>query len=377
MKIISMSIDGLFKSDRNISFNFNDDINIITGRNGSGKTSAMKLMWYIISGNILNAIKEIEFNKVTIKTDLYECSVTKISNFTCRVEIMEGGERKVFEDLEDEDGNIVENAEDQPSQMLKGTGGSIFLPTFRRIEGGFTIESRRGASRRSAGGLFAPSSQTSDIDEALTTLSRRLSSPGHIFVASISTSDIVTILLRKYADLSEEYNRLQKLSSQDMIQKIREFQAGSGDENLHKANRLIDTIKNDIENTEANRDKIMSPMSAIKSTVLNIFSHSGIMIDRRLSFGDAANSISSDSLSAGEKQMLSFICYNALYKDIPIFIDEPELSLHVDWQRQLFNILGNQGSGNQFIISTHSPFIFSKYPEKELQIVDDRGFSAE
>jgi predicted ATP-dependent endonuclease of OLD family len=76
-------------------------------------------------------------------------------------------------------------------------------------------------------------------------------------------------------------------------------------------------------------------------------------------------------LSAGEKQMLSFICYNAFKRNSIAFIDEPELSLHVDWQRQLFPTLLNQNSDNQFIVATHSPFIYAKYPDKEICIDAD------
>ena len=58
-----------------------------------------------------------------------------------------------------------------------------------------------------------------------------------------------------------------------------------------------------------------------------------------------------------------------------IFIDEPELSLHVDWQRLLFPKLLSQSTNNQFIVATHSPFIYSKYPDKELLLDADRGDS--
>jgi predicted ATPase len=97
------------------------------------------------------------------------------------------------------------------------------------------------------------------------------------------------------------------------------------------------------------------------------------VLNSRISFGDAANAVTSEALSAGEKQMLSFICYNAFYRDSIIFIDEPELSLHVDWQRQLFPILQDQGTSNQFVVATHSPFIYSKYPDKEISLNIDRG----
>lgn len=92
-----------------------------------------------------------------------------------------------------------------------------------------------------------------------------------------------------------------------------------------------------------------------------------------LNFGDAANAINSDLLSAGEKQMFSFIAYNTFYQDTIFIIDEPELSLHIDWQRTLFPTLLKQGTSNQFIVATHSPFIYSKYPDKELQLISDRG----
>ena len=92
-----------------------------------------------------------------------------------------------------------------------------------------------------------------------------------------------------------------------------------------------------------------------------------------LNLGDSASAISSDLLSSGEKQLLSFLAYNAFMQNAIFIIDEPELSLHVDWQRQLFPTLLKQGTSNQFIVATHSPFIYSKYPDKELMLSSDKG----
>lgn len=80
-------------------------------------------------------------------------------------------------------------------------------------------------------------------------------------------------------------------------------------------------------------------------------------------------------LSAGEKQILTLIGYNAFFDDTIFFIDEPEISLHADWQRILFRILMKQNPSNQFIITTQSPFIYSKYPKNEVCIdpTSDRG----
>lgn len=107
--------------------------------------------------------------------------------------------------------------------------------------------------------------------------------------------------------------------------------------------------------------------------IAKIFKDKGIRVSPSLMFGETTAAINAGILSAGEKQMLSFICYNAFSNNIPIFIDEPELSLHIDWQRILFPTLLSQGTDNQFIVSTHSPFIYAKYPEKEILLDPDRG----
>lgn len=41
-------------------------------------------------------------------------------------------------------------------------------------------------------------------------------------------------------------------------------------------------------------------------------------------------------------------------------MDEPEISLHLSWQRQLVDVLRRMNPNCQLIITTHSPSIFSK-----------------
>ena len=91
-----------------------------------------------------------------------------------------------------------------------------------------------------------------------------------------------------------------------------------------------------------------------------------IKIDSSFAIGEMNNAVDADLLSAGEKQVLSFLAYNAFYENTPIIIDEPELSLHIDWQRALLPALLEQGTSNQLILATHSPFIYANYPEKEI-----------
>jgi len=354
MRLRSFEVTGLIGQKLPIKLIFNSDLNIITGRNGSGKTSVLKLLWYIISGNISLALQEIAFKKATLTTDEYTCTVDK-SNRAVTLKIRDEEER--YSDHIDGDGDVVWSVDEQVDPKLSVIGSSVFLPTFRRIEGGFGLASNAIRIRKN------------EIEESLVMLSKRLTNSSHVFVAALSTSDVESILMRLHADLSEQYNKITTKTSKDIISQIKTFEL-----NEAKGSELVlNSIKSKIEGDETRRLEIFKPIDAVKTLVMKIFRHSGIKIGRGFNFGDAAQAINSDALSAGEKQMLSFIAYNAVNRDTVILIDEPELSLHVDWQRQLFPILLGQQASNQFIIATHSPFIYSKYPDKEIQLDSDRG----
>lgn len=377
MFVQSLEVQGFLGRSEPLRMEFNRDLNIFTGRNGAGKTMLLKLIWYMMSGNLYPALKEVRFKQAILKTDTYRCALTRLGNVTCRVEVELADEKFVFEDIHDDDGDVVVNAEDSANDFLQDFGSSVFFPTFRRIEGGFTLTTSR-SQPVSANSLFRPTRDKNDVEEALASLARKLTNRNHTFVTSISTVDIVGLLLRRYADLSEQSSKLQTDMSQEIIEQIRHYEVGGEKEKVREpvASELLAEIRERIEKTERTRESIMSPINAIQQVMFELIQYTGIQFGGRLSFGDAASAVNSEVLSAGEKQMMSFVAYNGFYGDSIVFIDEPELSLHVDWQRQLFPTLMKQQSSNQFIVATHSPFIFGKFPDKEIQLMSDRGFSA-
>jgi predicted ATPase len=79
------------------------------------------------------------------------------------------------------------------------------------------------------------------------------------------------------------------------------------------------------------------------------------------------NSIRFQNLSSGEKQIVSLFSHLYLDKDasVFVFIDEPELSLSVDWQRSFLPDIVNSPNCCGLIATTHSPFIF----DNELETV--------
>ncbi|EJG0025917.1 ATP-binding protein [Vibrio alginolyticus] len=67
--------------------------------------------------------------------------------------------------------------------------------------------------------------------------------------------------------------------------------------------------------------------------------------------------ISWQLLSRGEKTLIYLFLSVYYYKDrVAVFLlDEPEISFHVKWQKNLIRDLSNIAPDNQFIITTHSP----------------------
>ena len=62
-------------------------------------------------------------------------------------------------------------------------------------------------------------------------------------------------------------------------------------------------------------------------------------------------------LSSGEKQML-VILLTVLVQDnqhCTLFMDEPEISLHVEWQQRLISLIRCLNPNVQIILTTHSP----------------------
>ncbi|MBN3817689.1 AAA family ATPase [Paraburkholderia sp. Se-20369] len=71
------------------------------------------------------------------------------------------------------------------------------------------------------------------------------------------------------------------------------------------------------------------------------------------------------SLSSGERQVLTMLfCASRMSANYGIFlIDEPELSLHVDWQRCILSELTRQAGARQIIACTHSPEVGADHPD--------------
>ena len=367
---------------------FNSDINIITGINGSGKTTILKLIWYILSGNIERIFREnIFFQNLLLITNKYKISLNsedikkksiKIDLFDMKGKIISskviyntGISEISFDELDKFNITLIEKIE-----------SSVFFPTFRRIEGGFstTTHISEGGERKSRSESYGLYRDSERLQDSISNISNRLSLVNHKFVYSISTKDIIELVSKKFTEVAnrstknyeifanETINELEKYKDIDFKEEKEFISEQQKSDILVNSKAILQKVKKRAREVKKFHKDQLKPFTVLEKIVKRLYKNKGIKISDQIQWGYKKNYLDSNLLSSGEKQMLSFLCYNAFFRNSPIFIDEPEISLHPDWQRLLFSILESQESNNQFIVATHSPLIYAKYSDKELII---------
>lgn len=428
MKIKKFEVHGLHGSDEPLILNFNDDLNILSGRNGAGKTTILKLMWYLISGNFDKAVAEINFKRAKLITDKYELTVNinfdnKEQPFKSYLKVINPEALQLKGIEKDENLQKFFNKSTTTNMSWFFTqyiDSSFFMPTFRMIEGGFTTE-KYDIKHDVVKEFYLKlnnENEYNDIATSLNKLSKSLTKKEHQFITSISAKDIDTFLVKKYAEIMKKVNMLQTDSVHLLSKKI-SLMLGNKNELSDENITTLKSLSQKIQELDSEVSILNTPLNKIRTAVSNFMPLFNIEFDQniyfshkhdfpadfgldheplslppdvlesddedqyfdfeQLEFDETENEKSSNltinNLSAGEKQFLTFVAYNIFHNDTIFFIDEPELSLHVDWQNRLFSLLKEQNPSNQFIISTHSPFIYSLFPDKELIINVDKGCS--
>ena len=124
----------------------------------------------------------------------------------------------------------------------------------------------------------------------------------------------------------------------------------------------IDTIEQRIESAMAARTKLeqlIRDMFAQNKSVT--FQNRGILVE------DAnGEQIGLASLSSGEKQSLRIFIETLRVERNTLLIDEPEISLHIDWQRNLISAMSQLNLEAQLILATHSPEIMAEIPDENI-----------
>jgi ABC-type lipoprotein export system ATPase subunit len=416
-KIDSIKISG-FWGDGEAASSFRDDVNIIIGKNGTGKTTFMNIMHAVLAADV-EGLQENNFQSTHIT--------------------LSDGKRKrtIIAHKKESDDSRFSLVEYKISHkifivpLFVDENVRTFSPIYRRRASEYAQEAKRELSKIVSlaslsvyrlGGDVDPELRDrnqkrilSPVDQRLLSLRQRLtqyqlelSSEARI-VSSELQREVLTSLLYSKSDPRKDYpldfdSAVEKqnlvtaysqlgVSGQEIGKKIQEHIAAAAQaaEKL-KAALLTSPPDYDIDFSALEafgRTRSVVDLSLNSEEKINsLFSQITLFInklqefipDKKFKFesgeliATGQKPIALANLSSGEKQLLILFIEALLQRRKPyIFLaDEPELSLHISWQRNIISAIKSINPEAQVIVATHSPEIAGKYRHAILDMEDIR-----
>ena len=364
-----LKVEGLAGRKGSIEINFDPRTNVIFGLNGTGKSSLLRILAASFT-NDSESLQKLPFREAEIRfwTHKHAESITR------RVRRLESSSITT-ETIRDADGELVEIEVEEGHSFgewstipLRHSGKRFrceFLSTFRLAEGARTHRLQL-RTEEELNEVFA---------QQLQSAWRRFSSVSFSEINRIQSAAIVDILASFLSDpepgakgISEEsaYRRVQGFmarKSAEMPQTRKEFAAAyRSDPKLRAAVASIDDIERRIEEAERPRKKIQEIVEKFVTGPKVIeFSPGGIQV-----VNEDGEGIDLARLSSGEKQLLRMLVAGVDAERQVMIIDEPELSLHIDWQRDLLGAIESLAEETQVIVATHSPEIMATVSDEQI-----------
>jgi ABC-type lipoprotein export system ATPase subunit len=414
-RVKAIGVHGRFDFDEEL----HEGINILYGLNGAGKTTFLQIIANILNGDFYR-FQHIQFKYIELtynngdflKLDYHtQKNVFRISTngLYTKPEIDKDFSSKKFKEP-----RIVCP---QGFENFKLLVKPLYIPAFRLIVDAWFYtranylrndEERKQEKTlyaRQVFGEFAPIIDYPSVTEVIENLAEELkqarlklaNSERDLFLRYLSIFSIPNInqnnenistdqsVELEYEDMKKIVSELQSNQFQDEPESLNQF--------MTQIDSLFLQVNNSTEQNYVNRSMILRTYHNFFNDLLrvqkeyyknlesylNAVNH--FLVDKKLVFekeNDESTEpnfcfkyldVSQDrsliddvqSLSSGERQIIAFIhaCYFA--KDKIILIDEPETSLHIDWQRDLLDSISQYS--HQFIICTHSPSVPADYSD--------------
>jgi len=408
---------------------FQPGVNIIYGVNGTGKTTIIHIL-----ANILNAdyrrFLYLDFHSIQVWFDNND-SVKIIKEEKEEIKVLEPGDRR-GKNIRDQFDNDLESS-DLGFTKQEPLLSSAYFPAFRTmIEAWSSVEyenkiqasSNRELYQipenlnhkwqvqttkfaRKLFGNFVPQlnypstleielNLSEDIKKIIiniTSVYREILSQSFIDIfAALSTLDM-NEKLEKCEVILEEiksiFNEIQKyplqenlISSTEAYTKLHEIihsiQFDNNDSRqiigiLSIYRDSLRKIANTLKESFAEIERYLSAVNIFLDGKKVVYTEDITLLDSfiKIKFSDGSLFNNLSALSSGERQIVTLIYASSkMSQQHLVLIDEPEISLHIDWQRLLLSKMSEQLHSRQIIVCTHSPMIATDYEEclQELQL---------
>jgi len=377
-------------------------VNVFFGKNGGGKTSLLRIldsaMNFRTKTNTTYTLRNVPFTKAEVK--VYSINYDQV--FTHTIEkstILESIKNTPntgigdvsFSPFEDDisvsppnfsSSNIIEDTSvttwvttPEPPETDMSKWAHTYLPTSRLYVGSsfLSLGLRDTAPEEKLEELFASSLQRiwrnyyyeNIVNEINKAQEEGLAS---ILKAVLSTSRRRTRKKKRSTiELQTAYQRmydfLQRRGSSNIMGSFENFTHG------YNENPQLRNVVDDIDQIEQRISQVMTPRNLLVSLIQDMFSG-----NKTVKFGeDSIDVISSKqedigvkSLSSGEKHILQLFIESLLVGPSTLMIDEPELSLHIDWQNEFTSTMNQLNNSMQLILATHSPEIMANVSDERI-----------
>ncbi|TAD98019.1 MAG: ATP-binding cassette domain-containing protein [Bacteroidetes bacterium] len=298
---------------KDIEWNLNPDVNILAGDNGSGKSTILKLVAGLMLGVMADDVKEMAEEVIISFNDINKINFFRVAKSSKDIDSstkMNTYLEKLTADMKQK-GEIYLNLNVEALMTEK----ELYIYIDMNHEDFLKI---------------LPTNIINTFDQALI---------GEESIQKLSDNQVKTQLDFQIYQLQNKYKDYQ----------------------INLGKRAIESLKKEKNGLE----EIDAKKNLFFDTIDHLFSSTQKHIDRQandISFVLHQEKISPYQLSSGEKQIL-VILLTALIQDnknCVMILDEPEISLHTDWQKELIRNIRNLNTNVQIIIATHSPFIVAK-----------------
>ena len=148
------------------------------------------------------------------------------------------------------------------------------------------------------------------------------------------------------------------------------------DYQVNIGNRIIEVLQSGEADGAQRAQEISEPKKKFQDMIDRLFAETGKRLIRTkndIAFSQIGEVLTPYQLSSGEKQMLVILLTVLIEDNQPyvLFMDEPEVSLHIDWQQRLIDMIIDLNPNVQIILTTHSPaVIMNGWMDKVTEVSD-------